>query len=75
MKSYKVIKPFFKLSDKKNYAIGDTIELSDSDAKAMDWYVVGNKEPYSESEEGTKGIVYRKTPEERTKKLKKLIKN
>jgi len=71
MKSYKVIKPFFKLSDKKNYAIGDTIELSDSDAKAMDWYVIVNKEPYSESEEGTKGIVYRKTPEEADKEIKK----
>ena len=28
MKKYKVIKPFFKLSEKKNYEIGDTIELS-----------------------------------------------
>lgn len=71
MKSYKVIKPFFKLSEKKNYEIGDTIELSAEDAKAMDWYVVDNKEPYSESEEGTKGIVYRKTPEEADKEIKK----
>ena len=36
MKKYKVIKPFFKLSEQKNYSIGDTIELSDLDAKAMD---------------------------------------
>ncbi len=40
MKKYKVIKPFFKLSEKKNYAIDDIIELSPEDAKAMDWYVV-----------------------------------
>ena len=40
MKKYKVIKAFFKLSEQKNYEIGDTIELSDKDAKAMDWYVV-----------------------------------
>lgn len=44
MKKYKVIKSFFKLSEQKNYAIGDTIELSDKDAKAMDWYVVEAKE-------------------------------
>lgn len=71
MKKYKVIKPFFKLSEKKNYSIGDFIELSDEDAKSMDWYVVGNKEPYSESEEGTKGIVYKKTIEEADKEIKK----
>lgn len=45
MKKYKVIKDFFKLSEKKNYKIGDTIELTESDAKAMDWYVVAEKEP------------------------------
>lgn len=44
MKKYKVIKDFFKLSEKKNYKIGDTIELSDEDAKAMDWCVVAEKE-------------------------------
>ena len=44
MKKYKVIKPFFKLSEKKNYEIDDTINLSDEDAKAMDWYVVIEKE-------------------------------
>ena len=71
MKKYKVIKPFFKLSEKKNYEIGDEIELSEEDAKAMDWYVVGNKEPYSESEEGTKGIVHKKTIEEADKEIKK----
>ena len=40
MKKYKVIKAFFKLSEQKNYEIGDTIDLSEKDAKAMDWYVV-----------------------------------
>jgi hypothetical protein len=40
MKKYKVIKAFFKLSEKKNYDIDDVIELSAEDAKAMDWYVV-----------------------------------
>lgn len=40
MKKYKVIKAFFKLSEKKNYTIGDTIELTADEAKAMDWYVV-----------------------------------
>ena len=39
MKKYKVIKPFFKLSEQKNYSIDDIIELSDLDAKAMDIYV------------------------------------
>ena len=32
---FKVLKPFFKLSEQKNYAIGDTIELSKEDAEAM----------------------------------------
>ena len=44
MAKYKVIKPFFKLSEKKNYFINDEIELSKEDAKAMDWYVVEIKE-------------------------------
>jgi len=44
MKKYKVIKAFFKISEQKNYAIDDTIELSIEDAKAMDWYVVEIKE-------------------------------
>lgn len=44
MAKYKVIKPFFKLSEKKNYSIDDEIELSKEDAKAMDWYVVEIKE-------------------------------
>jgi hypothetical protein len=44
MKKYKVIKAFYKLSEKKNYFIDDTIELSNDDAKAMNWYVVEAKE-------------------------------
>ena len=44
MAKYKVIKPFFKLSEKKNYYINDEIELSKEEAKAMDWYVVDIKE-------------------------------
>jgi len=35
MKKYEVLKPFFKLSEQKNYEIGDVIELSDDDAKDM----------------------------------------
>jgi len=44
MKKYKVIKPFFKLSEQKNYVINDIIELSAEDAKSMNWYVVEIKE-------------------------------
>jgi hypothetical protein len=44
MKKYKVIKAFYKLSEKKNYFIDDTIELSNDDAKSMNWYVVEIKE-------------------------------
>lgn len=42
---YNVIKAFYKLSEKKNYHIGDTIELTQEDAKSMNWYVVEVKEP------------------------------
>jgi len=44
MANYKVIKAFYKLSEKKNYHIDDVIELSKEDAKLMDWYVVEIKE-------------------------------
>ena len=50
MAKYKVIKPFFKLSEKKNYFINDEIELSKEDAKAMDWYVVEVKEEKSKKD-------------------------
>jgi hypothetical protein len=32
MKEYEVIKAFFKISEQKNYDIGDTIKLTDVDA-------------------------------------------
>ena len=32
---YKVLKPFFKLSNRQNYTIDETIELSKEEAKAM----------------------------------------
>lgn len=45
MKKYKVIKPFFKLSEKKNYEIGDEIELSPGGFISLDEYVVSPKTP------------------------------
>jgi hypothetical protein len=44
---YIALKPFFKLSEQKNYAIGDTIELSKEDAEAMlnDGFLEEVKEP------------------------------
>lgn len=35
MKKYTVLKGFYKLTEKKNYEIGDTIELDDIDAENM----------------------------------------
>ena len=32
---YKVLKPFYKLSNKQNYKVDETIELSKEDAQAM----------------------------------------
>lgn len=32
---YKVLKPFYKLSNKQNYKVDETIELSKEDATAM----------------------------------------
>ena len=32
---FKVLKPFFKLSEQKNYLVDETIELSKEDAEAM----------------------------------------
>lgn len=34
MKTYKVIKPFFKLSNRTNYIVGDSIDLTDVEAEA-----------------------------------------
>lgn len=35
MKNYEVLKSFFKLSEQKNYEIGDIVQLSDDDAKDL----------------------------------------
>ena len=43
MKKYKVIKPFFKLSEKKNYEIGDEIELNQDGFISLAEYVVSPK--------------------------------
>ena len=43
MKKYKVIKPFFKLSEKKNYEIGDEIELNQEGFISLNEYVVSPK--------------------------------
>jgi len=44
MAKYKVIIPFFKLSEQKQYNINDEIELSKEDAKAMEVYLEAPKE-------------------------------
>ena len=33
--TFKVLKPFFKLSEQKNYLVNQTIELTKEDAEAM----------------------------------------
>jgi hypothetical protein len=33
--TFKVLKPFFKLSEQKNYLVDQTIELTKEDAEAM----------------------------------------
>jgi beta-lactam-binding protein with PASTA domain len=72
---YLVLKPFFKLSDRRNYSIDEVIELSKEDAQAMlkDKFleeVKENKTPYEKSKEGTKGIVFLKTIEEADTEIK-----
>ena len=44
MKTYKVIKPFFKQSEQKNYFVDDTIELTKEESEVMFEYVVEIKE-------------------------------
>ena len=44
MKKYTAIQDFYKVSEGKNYKIGDTIELDDDTAKAMKDFVVEVKE-------------------------------
>ena len=61
MGNYKVLKPFFKLSEKKNYSIGDTIELSKEEAQNMLEYI----------DTKTFGVTTKKTIEEADKEIKK----
>jgi hypothetical protein len=68
MPKYKVLIPFFKLSDKHNYNIGDTIELSKEDALLL---VQENRIVLNDPSDGTDGIVTRKTPEQAEKEIKK----
>jgi tRNA A37 N6-isopentenylltransferase MiaA len=77
---FKVLKPFFKLSQQKNYIIDETIELSKEDAEAMlnDGFLEEVKEtktPYEKSKDGTKGIVYKKSIEEVDAEIKEANKN
>ena len=74
MAKYKVIKAFYKLSEAKNYSKGDEIELSSNEAEKLTkhGYLAEEKEPYSKSKDGTKGIVYKKTIEEADKEIKEL---
>ena len=43
---FKVLKPFFKLSEQKNYEVDETIDLTKEDAEAMllDGFIVEAKE-------------------------------
>lgn len=75
---YVALKPFFKLSEQKNYSIGDIIELSKEDAEAMlnDGFLEEvKKTPYEKSKEGTKGISTQKTIEEADAEIKEANKN
>ena len=77
---FKVLKPFFKLTQQKNYIIDETIELSKEDAEAMlnDGFLEEVKEtktPYEKSKDGTKGIVYKKSIEEVDAEIKEANKN
>lgn len=67
MKSYKVIRDFYKLSNKKNYVVGDTIELSDEEAE--------EKAHYGLIEHETFGISRKRPVEEVDKQIKKANKN
>jgi len=74
MKKYKVLTPFFKLSDKKNYEKGDDIELSDEQAYALVKEGRIESDTFKDSQDGTKGIVTRKAPEQADKEIKSLNK-
>jgi len=63
MKQYKVKRDFYKLSNKTNYIVGDTIELSDEEAE--------EKAHYGLIEHETFGIATKKTPNQADKEIKK----
>lgn len=60
MEKYKVLKPFFKLSEQKNYNIGDEISLDKDSIESMLEYI----------DFETKGISTKKTIEEADKEIK-----
>ena len=67
---FKVLKPFFKLSEQRNYSVDEVIELSKEDAQAMlnDNFIEDVNKPFKDK--GTKGIVSRKTIEEADAEIK-----
>jgi len=69
---FEILKDFFYIKDKKNYSVGGVIELTKEDAQNMVkyGYLKENKEPYSKSKEGTKGITSKKTIEEADAEIK-----
>jgi len=74
MKKYKVLTPFFKLSEKKNYEKNDYIELSDEQASTLVKEGRIESDKFKDSDDGTKGIATRKTPEQADKEIKSLNK-
>lgn len=71
MPTYKVLIPFFKLSDQKNYYTGDEVELSKEQASILVKEGRIESDTFKDSEDGTKGISTRKTPEQADKEIKK----
>ena len=69
MKKYKVIKPFFKLSEQKNYNIDDIIELTSEDANNMIDYLENANNPTFEISKNDldKVLKKHKTPYEKSK--------
>lgn len=67
---FKVLKPFFKLSERRNYSVDEVIELSKEDAQAMinDGFIEDVNKPFKDK--GTKDIVSRKTIEEADAEIK-----
>ncbi len=82
---YKVLKPFFKLSEKKNYSIGDTIDLSKDEAQDMvnDGFLeleskeakLNKKDKTLNPNFGTEGISTIKTIEDVDAEIKELNKD